>query len=72
VYFYNKILSDYVFNDSYDYIIFTGLTQTPNENPTYYYRLKDHKNFLSNTIFICQKSYLEKIDYFKTNLNKSK
>ena len=47
LYFYNKILSDYIFNDSYDYIIFTGLTQTPNENPTYYYRLKDHKNFLS-------------------------
>ena len=40
-------MSDYIFNDSYDYIIFTGLTQTPNENPTYYYRLKDHKNFLS-------------------------
>jgi len=47
LFYYDKILSDYVNNKSYNFIIFTGLTQTPNPYPTYYYRLKDHKNFLS-------------------------
>ena len=44
---YDKILEDHLrFDQNYDFLILTGLTQTPSEKPKYYYRLKDHKNFL--------------------------
>ena len=42
---YNKILEDYLLN-SENLIITTGLTQTIVENPHYYYRLKNHEEFL--------------------------
>lgn len=48
-YLYNIILKDYL-NDkktNYDYIIYTGLSQDINESPEYYYRLKNHKEFLN-------------------------
>ena len=46
LYYYNNLLKDYIYNKSFDLIIFTGLNQTPNKNPTYYYRLKNHQDFL--------------------------
>tara|TARA_Y100000590_G_scaffold420582_1_gene523421 strand:- start:4873 stop:6165 length:1293 start_codon:yes stop_codon:yes gene_type:complete len=42
---YDSILGDYI-NLNSSYLILTGLTQSINPNPKYYYRLKDHKNFL--------------------------
>ena len=44
---YNSILSDYLKPKSnYDILIVTGLSQTPCEKPFFYYRLKNHQNFL--------------------------
>ena len=46
---YNIILKDYLNKQkrNYDYIIYTGLSQDINNNPEYYYRLKNHKEFLN-------------------------
>lgn len=46
LYYYDKLIEDYIYDDKYDFIIYTGLSQTPNKNPTYYYRLKNHDEFL--------------------------
>ena len=43
---YDRILGDYI-NLDYDILLATGLSQTPSENPIFYYRLKNHKEFLS-------------------------
>lgn len=45
--FYDEILSDYL-HKGYSILISTGLTQSPFIEKEYYYRLKNHKNFLDN------------------------
>jgi len=42
---YDSILDDYI-NNNTDLIIHTGLTQIPNDMIKYYYRLRDHNNFI--------------------------
>ncbi len=46
---YDKLLEKYLFNknNEYEYIIYTGLSQDINDDPVYYYRLKNHENFLN-------------------------
>ena len=44
--FYDQILSEYKKLDNYEIIMATGLSQIPYDREKYYYRLKDHKNFL--------------------------
>lgn len=46
---YDKILEDYLklYNDNHKIFIATGLRQVPYDNIKYYYRLRDHKNFLN-------------------------
>ena len=46
LFYYDILLNDYIHNRSFDLIVYTGLTQTPNKEPVYYYRLKNHKKFL--------------------------
>ena len=46
LYYYDRLIEDYIYDKSYDFIIYTGLNQTPNKNPTYYYRLTNHDEFL--------------------------
>ena len=45
--FYDEILSDYLDN-GYSILITTGLTQSPFIEKEYYYRIKNHENFLDN------------------------
>ena len=45
--FYDQILSDYL-KTNHSILIATGLTQNPFIEKEYYYRLKDHKNFIKN------------------------
>lgn len=45
--FYNKILSDYFLIEDTELIIATGLTQKIVKKIDFYYRLKNHKNFLT-------------------------
>jgi len=43
---YDRILADYLAMKDVDVIVATGLTQKPYDRVKYYWRLKDHKNFL--------------------------
>ena len=43
---YDKILRDYINFKSYDLILATGLRQVPFDEVKYYYRLKNHSDFL--------------------------
>ena len=44
---YDKIVEDHLkLDQNFDFIIMTALTQTPTNQPTFYYRLKDHQKFL--------------------------
>ena len=43
---YDRILGDYLANESTDLIIATGLTQRPYDRVKFYYRLRDHGTFL--------------------------
>ena len=43
---YDAIIGHYL-NKKYEVIIATGLSQRPYEKPMFYYRLKNHKNFLN-------------------------
>lgn len=45
---YDKIIDDYINYEMYDLILATGLRQVPFNEVKYYYRLKDHTNFLKN------------------------
>lgn len=45
---YDKIIDDYINFEAYDLILATGLRQVPFHEVKYYYRLKDHTNFLKN------------------------
>ncbi len=44
--FYDEILLEYFSNPKYDLIIATGLRQIPYDRIKYYYRLKNHEDFL--------------------------
>ena len=44
--FYDKILNDYKQFKDYSILIATGLSQSPRTQKEFYYRLKDHENFL--------------------------
>ena len=46
VLFYDKILSEYKKLDDYEIFLVTGLSQKPYDRVKFYYRLKDHANFL--------------------------
>tara|TARA_Y100001970_G_C14240127_1_gene864389 strand:- start:745 stop:2040 length:1296 start_codon:yes stop_codon:yes gene_type:complete len=52
---YNKIIGDYLEKNNYDLILATGLRQVAYDRVKYYYRLKDHKEFL-NKLNITYKS----------------
>lgn len=43
---YDKILGDYIYSKTFDFIVATGLSQTPSQQPSFYYRLRDHSSFL--------------------------
>jgi hypothetical protein len=43
---YDRILGEYLAMDNADLIVATGLTQKPYDRVKYYWRLKDHQNFL--------------------------
>ena len=45
--FYDEILLEYSNNSKYDLILATGLRQVPYDRVKYYYRLKNHKEFLN-------------------------
>jgi len=47
LYLYDNILSQYIHNNKYEFIIHTGLTQEVNSEASYYYRLKDHREFVT-------------------------
>ena len=42
---YDRIIGEYLNLGGYDFLMATGLSQTPNDDIVFYYRLKDHKNF---------------------------
>ena len=46
--FYDEILSEYMKLNNYEIILATGLSQKPYDRIKFYYRLKDHTNFLKN------------------------
>ena len=43
---YDCIIEEYLACDDYELIVATGLSQSPYDRIKYYYRLKDHSNFL--------------------------
>ena len=43
---YDRIIEEYLANDEYELIVATGLSQRPYDRVKYYYRLKDHFDFL--------------------------
>lgn len=43
---YDRIIEDYLTEDNCEFIVATGLSQRPYDRIKYYYRLKDHVNFL--------------------------
>ena len=47
LFYYDILLSDYIYDKSFDLVIYTGLNQIPNKKPTYYYRLKNHDEFFN-------------------------
>ena len=44
--FYDEILFEYMNNPKYDLILATGLRQVPYDRVKYYYRLRNHEEFL--------------------------
>ena len=50
LYVYNKILEDYIDDNNVSVVMATGLSQIPYDRTKFYYRLKNHKNFLENLI----------------------
>ena len=51
LYVYNKILEDYIDdNNNVSVVMATGLSQILMIETKFYYRLKNHKNFLENLI----------------------
>ena len=46
IFFYDNILSDYRILNDYQIVIATGLSQKPYDRLKFYYRLKDHRDFL--------------------------
>lgn len=44
--FYDELLLEYINNHNYDLVIATGLRQIPYDRVKYYYRLKNHEDFL--------------------------
>ncbi len=44
--YYDKIIKDYLSDNSSEIVIATGLTQVPYDRVKFYYRLKKHDNFL--------------------------
>ena len=44
--YYDVMLGKILNLDGYETLVATGLSQVPYPNPVYYYRLKDHKDFL--------------------------
>jgi hypothetical protein len=45
---YDAILSDYLLQQQAEVIVSTGLSQKPYDRVKYYYRLRDHENFLNS------------------------
>ena len=45
--FYDKIISEYSNFEDYSILIATGLSQNPHHEKNFYYRLKNHENFLN-------------------------
>ena len=45
---YDRLIADLIKHKDSELIISTGLSQRPYTNLKFYYRLKDHKNFLDN------------------------
>ena len=45
--YYDKIIKDYFLDKSREIVIATGLTQVPYDRLKFYYRLKNHNNFLN-------------------------
>jgi hypothetical protein len=43
---YDRIIEEYLADDGYELIVATGLSQLPYDRVKYYYRLKDHFDFL--------------------------
>jgi hypothetical protein len=43
---YDRIIEEYLADDEYELIVATGLSQLPYDRVKYYYRLKDHFDFL--------------------------
>lgn len=43
---YDRIIEEYLASDEYELIVATGLSQLPYDRVKYYYRLKNHFNFL--------------------------
>ncbi len=43
---YDEIINEYLLEDDIEFIVATGLSQQPYERLKYYYRLREHKNFL--------------------------
>jgi hypothetical protein len=43
---YDRIIEEYLVDKSYELIVATGLSQCPYDRIKYYYRLKDHADFL--------------------------
>jgi hypothetical protein len=44
---YDRLIGDYLNLTNVELIVSTGLSQQPYDNLTYYYRLRDHSNFLN-------------------------
>lgn len=44
---YDEIVGELLNDQTYRFVIATGLTQRPYEKPEFYYRLKDHEKFVS-------------------------
>jgi hypothetical protein len=50
---YDCIIKEYLADDEYELIVATGLSQLPYDRVKYYYRLKDHFNFLKKIGINC-------------------
>lgn len=58
--FYDEIIFEYQKNKNYDLVIATGLRQVPYDRIKYYYRLKNHNDFL-NKILVKYKNVIPKM-----------
>ena len=54
---YDMILGDY-FSLNHEIILATGLSQSPSDNPIFYYRLKDHSKFLKYFMIEFKNAYI--------------